>query len=195
MSITEPLDIVEDEPSQRDDHQDNKWNGNKQNWCAVDIASMTWLCRTNNDVHQYTCSVVYQWSNVLAILLVHKDWHQVIHYIHTTVTTTLQTRQSQTADFVPGLQLLGLVCTWRQCKTARIHRKFMTTCCSYSFNKHRDKFRVNVQLARQNLKYTFQFWYPYTLSMFILVGTGKTLRMLSLSLSFANSNQNTQNKV
>ena len=103
VSITESLNIVEDKPGQRDNHEDNEWNGNKQDWCTIDTASMTGASWTNNNVHQNMCSIVNQWSNVLTLLLVHKDWYHIIHWTHTHTHTPI--RRCMTNVCRPGRRI------------------------------------------------------------------------------------------
>ena len=79
MGVSEPLNVVEDEPRQRYDHEHDEGDGDKEYAGLVDTGVVGRHPSAQRDVHHDPGSVVHELGDVLAISLTNKDRHNVVY--------------------------------------------------------------------------------------------------------------------
>lgn len=80
VCISETLDVIEDEPGNRDDHENDKWDSNKKNRRPVHAVQGIRLHSAERNLHEDSCSIVYYCGQSFTILTVDENGNDIWYY-------------------------------------------------------------------------------------------------------------------
>lgn len=80
VCISETLDVIEDEPGNRNHHKNDKRDSNEENRRSVHATQIVWLHSTEGNVHQDSRSVVYHCGQSFTILSVDENGNNIWYY-------------------------------------------------------------------------------------------------------------------
>ena len=79
MGVPEALDVVEDEPGERDDHEDDEGDGHKEHGGTVNVGEGVGVLTARGDHHHHTRPIVHQTRDVQPLRLADEDTHHALH--------------------------------------------------------------------------------------------------------------------
>jgi hypothetical protein len=79
VSVSEALDVVEDEPGERDAHEHDERHRHEQHRRAVQVLGRAGLLRAQRDVHADHHPAVHQFRQVPTLVVVDEDGNHVVH--------------------------------------------------------------------------------------------------------------------
>lgn len=77
VSIPETLDVIEDEPGNRNHHKNDKRDSDEENRRSVHATQVVWLHSAEGNVHQDSRSIVYHCSKSFTILSVDENGNNI----------------------------------------------------------------------------------------------------------------------